>query len=138
VTVHLGEETPLTGVVVVGHSDFFVLRTDTDEHLVRLGQHVSLAFAAQARRPLGPAPAGLARCFTLMLALRGLARRREPVRVRLVDGSRVDGTIEAVGSDYLEIAEHDPGEARRATAVRARRFVSLEAVGLVSPVPTAR
>jgi hypothetical protein len=52
----------------------------------------------------------------LSLALRELARRREPVRIELVGGGRVDGTIEAVGSDYLEIAEHDP--ARHAADAR--------------------
>src|SRR5829696_3488570 len=41
----------------------------------------------------------------------------------VADGTSCDGTIEAVDSDYLEIAEHDLGEARRRGAVRARRFI---------------
>jgi hypothetical protein len=68
---------------------------------------------------------------------RELARRREPIMVELVDETRCDGTIEAVGSDYLEIAEHDLGEARRRVAVRARRFVGFEAVVAVT-IPPAR
>jgi hypothetical protein len=61
---------------------------------------------------------------------------REPVRVALVDGTTCDGTIEAVGSDYLELAEHDLGEARRrAAAVRARRFVGFAAVVAVTVPP---
>ena len=51
--------------------------------------------------------------------------------------TRYDGTIEAVGSDYLEIAEHELGEVRRRVAVRARRFVGFEAVVAVT-VPPAR
>jgi hypothetical protein len=137
VTVRLGD-TNLVGVVVAGYRDFFALRDGSEEHLIRLGPHVSLAFPTRSTRPLGPAPTGLTRCFTLMLALRELARRREPVRLRLADGNLATGTIEAVGSDYLELAEHDPGEARRATAVRARRFVGLAAVVLVSPLLPAR
>jgi hypothetical protein len=38
----------------------------------------------------------------------------------------------AVGSDCLEVAEHDLGEARRRVAVRARRFVGFAAVVAVT------
>jgi hypothetical protein len=65
------------------------------------------------------------------------ARRREPITVELVDETRCDGTVEAAGSDYLAIAEHDLGEARRRVAVRARRFVGFEAVVAVT-IPPAR
>jgi hypothetical protein len=57
--------------------------------------------------------------------------------VELVDETRCDGTIEAVGSGYLEIAEHELGEVRRRAAVRARRFVGFEAIVAVT-VPPAR
>ena len=87
---------------------------------------------------LQPTPAAAVRRYRLTLALRELARRREPVRVELVDGGRVDGTIEAVGSDYLEIAEHDPGEARRRARDKARRFLGLTAVAAVSLPPARR
>jgi len=60
------------------------------------------------------------------------------VRVELADGTSTDGTIEAVGSDYLEIAEHDLGEARRRRAVRARRFAGFAAVVVVSLPPARR
>ena len=72
------------------------------------------------------------------LALRELARRREPVRVELADGTSCDGTIESVGSDYLEVAEHDLGEARRRGAVRARRFLRFAAVVAVTLPPGRR
>jgi hypothetical protein len=58
--------------------------------------------------------------------------------VHLVDGTAVAGAIEAVGSDYLEVAEHDLGEARRRAAVRARRFIGLAAVVAVSLPPARR
>jgi hypothetical protein len=81
---------------------------------------------------LQPAPAAAALRYQFALALRELARRREPVRIDLVDAARIDGTIEAVGSDYLLLAEHDPGEARRRTAVRARRFIGFSAMVAVT------
>jgi hypothetical protein len=56
----------------------------------------------------------------------------------LSTGAAVAGTIEAVGSDYLEVAEHDLGEARRRAAVRARRFIGLAAVVAVSLPPAHR
>jgi hypothetical protein len=50
--------------------------------------------------------------------------------LELVDGARCDGTIEAVGSDYLEVAEHDLGMARRRVAVgtTVREFAAVVAV----------
>ena len=126
------------GVVVASYPEFLVLHdADGSEHLVRYGPATSVALPAEPTT-LQPAPAGAARRYRLSLALRELARRREPVRVELADGGRVDGTIEAVGSDYLEIAEHDPGEARRRRAVKARRFLGLAAIAAVTLPPALR
>jgi hypothetical protein len=108
-------------VVVASYPEFLVLHDgDGAEHLIRYGPATSVALPAE--------PA----------TLRELARRREPIRVELVDGGRVDGTIEAVGSDYLEIAEHDPGEARRRRAVKARRVLGLAAIAVVTLPPALR
>lgn len=126
------------GGVVASYPEFLVLRAiDGTEHLIRYGPAVSVALSAQPPA-LRPAPPGAARRYQFALALRELARRREPVRVELVEGARCDGTIEAVGSDYLEVAEHDLGEARRRAAVRARRFVGLAAVVAVTLPPGRR
>ena len=120
------------GSVVASYPEFLVLRaTDGTEHLIRYGPTGSVALPAEPPT-LRPAPVAAARRYQLALALRELARRREPVRVELVDGSSCDGTIESVGSDYLEVAEHDLGEARRRAAVRARRFVGFPAVVAVT------
>ena len=120
------------GRVVASYPEFLVLRADDGtEHLVRYGPAVSVAMPAEPAA-LRPAPAAATRRYHLGLALRELARRREPVRVELVDTTRCDGTIEAVGSDYFEVAEHDLAEARRRVAVRARRFVGFAAVVAVT------
>jgi hypothetical protein len=133
--VHAGTRR-FRGVLVASYPEFLVLHDDGTEHLVRYGPAITVALPAEAAT-LRPTPARAARRYKLSLALRELARRREPVRVELVDGGRVDGTIEAVGSDYLELAEHDPGEARRRAAVTARRFLRLAAVAAVT-LPRAR
>ena len=128
----------LRGRAVTSYPEFLVLRADDGaEHLIRYGPAISFVLPAQPP-VLRPTPGPAVRRYQFALALRELARRREPVRVALVDGTGVDGTIEAVGSDYLEIAEHDPGEARRRAAVRARRFVGFAAVAAVSLPPARR
>jgi hypothetical protein len=120
------------GAIVASYPEFLVLRSDEGtEHLVRYGPAITMAMPPE---PIGLQPTSppAARRYQFALALRELARRREPVRIELVDASAVDGTIEAVGSDYLEVAEHDPGEARRRAAVRARRFIGFSAVVAVT------
>lgn len=62
-------------------------------------------------------------------ALRGLARDRVAVEAFLVDGTRVTGTVDRVGSDFLELAEHELDEPRRAASVRGMRLIPTAAIG---------
>jgi hypothetical protein len=64
-------------------------------------------------------------------ALRGIAHDRSTVRIDLIDGSSLDGTIDRVGADYLELALHGPGEARRRSEVRELAVVALTALAVV-------
>lgn len=57
--------------------------------------------------------------------LRGLARDRSSLRAHLVDGSVLDGTIDRLGADFVEMAAHPSGELRRRGAVREMVLVAV-------------
>ena len=61
--------------------------------------------------------------MTLGFVLRDLARRRVPVRISTLVGDDLHGTIDRAAADHLDLAVHDPGEARSAAAVQAFRVV---------------
>jgi hypothetical protein len=84
---------------------------------------------------LGPRaePGGARRRFGLGYALRGLSRDRAVVTVHDVVGAAHTGTIDAVGRDVLELAEHAADLPRRPEHVTARRVVPFAAVVLVRP-----
>lgn len=73
--------------------------------------------------------------FTLRLALRRIARDRAPVSVAVVDGAKapeeVSGTIDRVGADFVELAQHAVWEPRRAQAVRSQVLLPLAAIATV-------
>lgn len=80
--------------------------------------------------------------FTLRLALRRIARDRAPVAMSLIGVSEahagsaeVTGTIDRVGADFVELAQHAAWEPRRAEAVRSRLLVPLGAIATVRAVP---
>lgn len=67
----------------------------------------------------------------LRLVLRQIARDRSNVRIHLVEGA-LDGTIDRVGADFLDVAVHLPGEPRRRSAVLEVCLVPLKSVVALS------
>ncbi|HLL69125.1 MAG TPA: hypothetical protein VK453_25930, partial [Micromonosporaceae bacterium] len=67
----------------------------------------------------------------LRSALRRMARDRVPLRIVLVDGTGTAGTVDRVGIDFIEFAEHVPGEPRRAAAVTGVRVIPFAGLGAV-------
>jgi hypothetical protein len=63
--------------------------------------------------------------------LRGIARDRAPVTIVVRDGGAVTGTIDRVGADFVDVAEHAPDEARRTSSVRGARTLPFTALGVV-------
>ncbi len=76
----------------------------------------------------------VARAWDLRRAVRGLARDRAVVRCLLDDGTVLGGTIDRVGADFLELAEHHLDQPRRRGAVRSVRLVVLDALAVVVSV----
>jgi hypothetical protein len=67
-------------------------------------------------------PDALSRRLGLSFVLRDLCRRRSAVDLTTPTRA-LHGTIDRVGRDHLDLAEHDPGEPRRAGSVRAIRIL---------------
>jgi hypothetical protein len=84
------------------------------------------------RRSAAPGSAGavLGR-LGLRGVLRAIARDRSPVRLHLLDGAVLDATIDRVGADFLDAAEHPAGEPRRRAEVRDVALVPLSALAAV-------
>jgi hypothetical protein len=100
------------------------------EALVASSAVLSIAgLAAQSAAPHSEGPVGAR--LQLAFALRGLARDRSAVALTLTDGSTATGTIDRVGADFVEVAEHPAGEARRPDAVRLVRAYPLTSLAVV-------
>ena len=94
--------------------------------------------AGLGRRTAAPEPAGPVRGrLDLRRALRGLARDRSAVQVVLDDGSVLSGTLDRVGADYVELAEHPTDLPRRAEAVQGVRAVVIAGIAAVRTVTAA-
>lgn len=83
---------------------------------------LSLAASSDAEGP-GSAGAGLG----LTSVLRDLCRRRCAVAITTRSGT-LHGTIDRVGRDHLDLAQHDAGSVRRADAVTGICMLPLEEV----------
>ncbi|MGY1711107.1 hypothetical protein ACI8AC_16530 [Geodermatophilus sp. SYSU D00758] len=119
-----------------------VLDVGVDWLLLRDGQHREVLVAAGAVTVVGgltretvPAPAGVVRArLDLRRAVRALVRDRATVQVVLDDGTALLGTLDRVGADFVELAEHPADRPRRAAEVRAVRTLALAGVAVVRTV----
>jgi hypothetical protein len=89
-----------------------------------------MARGAAAEPTVEPAVSLSAR-LGLAFVLRDLCRRRAAVDVSTASGERVHGTIDRVGRDHLDLAEHEAGVPRRAASVGRIRILPFSELVLV-------
>lgn len=110
----------------------WLLLDEGPDHEVLVPCTAVLSVSGLTRASAVPGDEGrVVRRFGLSHVLRGLARDRSPVVITLVDGRTVSGTIDRVGADFIELAEHGLGEARRAREVHRVQAVAQAAIGVV-------
>jgi hypothetical protein len=132
-----GRAGTVTGVLVDVGPDWLLVEDDGARAcLVALSAVRSVA--GLGRRTAAAEPAGPVRGhLDLRRALRGLARDRSAVQVVLDDGTVLSGTLDRVGADYVELAEHPTDIPRRAEAVQGVRAVVIGGIAAVRTVTAA-
>ena len=112
-------------------TDWLLLEEAAQRELLLSSAAVLGVSGVGARSDVPGAEGEVVRRLDLRWALRGLARNRAGVQVVLLDGTVLAGTFDRVGADHADLAEHAPGEARRALAVRQVRVLSLTGISVV-------
>lgn len=81
--------------------------------------------------PATAGPVSISARLGLTFVLRDLCRRRAAVDVTTIADERLHGTIDRVGRDHLDLAEHEAGVPRRAASVARIRLLPLGQLVLV-------
>lgn len=102
-------------------SGWLLLRAGAEQLLVPIGSVLGVRGLGRAAQVAGES--AMVRRLGLGTPLRALARTRAVVRLVLVDGTTLTGTLDRVGADHVDLAEHPGDEPRLAHAVRGVRTV---------------
>lgn len=129
VTVRLGQRR-LTGSVCDVGPDWLLLQTGPEPACLIATAAVR---AVTGVAPGAVVPSAVARRFGLGSALRGVSRDRSVVDL-VSGGEHVTGTIDVVGADHVELAEHAADLPRRPRNVLALHVVPFWAIESVQPL----
>jgi hypothetical protein len=121
----------VTGVLAEVGSDWLLLLDHGDREVLVAAETVRSVSGLGRRTGPAEEPGAVRGRLDLRHALRGLARDRSAVQVVLDDGTVHVGTVDAVGADFVELAEHVADQPRRASAVRGVRALVLPAIAVV-------
>ena len=122
---------PLTGELSQVGSDWLLMGSSVGSETVVALRAVLSVTGLPARTAL-PADEIDGR-LGLGFVLRRLARDRLPVTVVTRTGAACTGTIDRVGADFLDLAEHPSDRPRRTADVQRVRTVAFAAVAVVRP-----
>jgi hypothetical protein len=130
VAVTVRDGSRLTGLVVEVGDGWFLLGEPARPPCLVPVAAVAAVAGLGTRAVAGGA---LRRSFGLGYALRGLSRDRSVVALTDATGAVCTGTVDAVGSDHLELAEHAADLPRRPENVTGSRMVPFTAIVVVRP-----
>jgi hypothetical protein len=117
----------VSGLVAAVGRDVVVLAADDGDWAIPVWGIVAIVNPGEVAR----AAQAIGDRLGLASVARSWSRQRSVVRVIRDSGAPLDGTIDVVGADYLELAEHDPGEPRHPDAVRRQVLIPLGAVSAI-------
>jgi small nuclear ribonucleoprotein (snRNP)-like protein len=111
-------------------ADFLLLALSRRECVLPLSAVSAVSGLGEASVPATAAGAVRAR-LGLASVLRRVAADRSQVSLVTGDGSVLNGTLQRVGSDFVEMAVHEPGEALAAARSRRRTLVPFAALEIL-------
>jgi len=129
-TAHLGLRLPtamVTGRLVDVGPDWLLLEHHDRATVVSLAAVRSMT----GLQPGARTPSVVARRFGLGAALRVVSRDRAVVELVDLEGTAVTGTIDVVGADHLQLAQHAADASRRKSNIVGRLLVPFWALGWV-------
>ncbi|MFI5695925.1 hypothetical protein ACIA58_28995 [Kribbella sp. NPDC051586] len=125
VRVEVNDAEPVRGMLSRVGKDCLLLETERyEEWLIPVTALVAVHRLGPWAEPAGAVEGKLG----LAHLLRGIARDRSPVTLFCSGGGPVTGTIDRVGADFLELAEHPLDAPRRRTEVNSVRLVPTQAL----------
>jgi hypothetical protein len=127
VRIELAGTEPLQGLLTRVGKDCLLIEAGREEWLIPVGALVAVHRLGPWAEPAVGAVAGK---LGLAHLLRGIARDRSPVTV-FCGGIPVTGTIDRVGADFLEVAEHPLDAPRRRSEVYNVRLIPTQALQAV-------
>src|SRR5689334_10066856 len=127
VRIELSGAEPLQGLLTRVGKDCLLIEAGREEWLIPAGALIAVHRLGPWAEP---AVGAVAAKLGLAHLLRGIARDRSPVTV-FCGGLPVTGTIDRVGADFLEVAEHPLDAPRRRTEVYNVRLIPTQALQAV-------